>query len=514
MDSQSSPDPWPTYEIEPVSSCLRHLYVQALSIAVDCLNCRDLLGSLDGISILERAEIWVVDYYGDTRFCLGNKRSEIAGLYPDLLNTNIDPHIRLRQRQCQATKSLAIRPGPSPLATTKQEKLLAHPLLLLGGQVGPEPEPEPKTAEPFPAYMEPTLASAEEMDEIVDLRRRSPGEKPVMRVTAEDLRGSGILKVLPEFMAQIARSGGASAGQGSASRTSGLSTDPTTTSDGNCGHNGDDDGDNHQFELDEEQAQGRAHVEMEIVAGILEERGHGDGEDEEDFELAIPAAGTAPSAAVAITDAAAAAAAAAKAPPMIRALSSSDSESSSSDESSLPILQRDFDVETSLKMAAARPYLPAGRPARARSHSVSVSMPAPPTPLGPNELLSSAVETAAAAAAASRPRPRPKPILEDSETSSSGTSSEEEEETSEEEDGGGEEEGGGGDADADGMEGIEGGPPVPAPASGPSPPGRRIDYRPDEPRKRSCTETSLARDGGAGSLADRKRVRPLIEEIE
>ncbi|EJT80525.1 hypothetical protein GGTG_00521 [Gaeumannomyces tritici R3-111a-1] len=505
MDLQSSLDSWPTYEIEPVSSCLRHLYVQALSIAVDCLNCGDLLGSLDGISILERAEIWVVDYYGDTRFCLGNKRSEIVGLYPDLLNTNVDPHIRLRQRQCQAAKSLPIRPGSSPLATTKQEKLLAHPLLLLGSQVGPEPESEPKTAEPFPAYMEPTLASAEEMDKIVDLRRRPPGEKPVMRVTAEDLRGSDILKVLPEFMAQIARSGGASAGQGSASRTPGLPTDPTTTSDGNCGHNDDDDddGDNHQFELDEEQAQGRTHVEMEIVAGILEERGHGDGEDEEDFELAIPAAGTAPSATVAITDATAAAAA--KAPPMIRALSSSDSESSSSDESSLPILQRDFDVETSLKMAAARPYLPAGRPARARSHSVSVSVPAPPTPLNPNELLSSAVETAAPAV--SRPRPRPKPILEDSETSSSGTSSEEEEETSEEE-------GGGGDADADGMEGIEGGPPVPAPASGPSPPGRRIDYHPDEPRKRSCTETSLARDGGAESLSDRKRVRPLIEEIE
>ncbi|KAL8392803.1 hypothetical protein RB595_002837 [Gaeumannomyces hyphopodioides] len=505
MASQSSPDPWPTYEIQPVSSCLRHLYIQAISIAVDFLNCRDLFGSLDGISILERAEIWVVDYYGDTRFCLGDKRSELTRIYPDLLNTTVDPRLRLCQRQ--ATKSLPIRAGPSPFATAKREKLLADSLLLLGSQVGPEPEPGPKTTEPFPTYMEPTLASAEEMDEIVDLRRRPPGEKPVMRVTAEDLRGSGILKVLPEFMAQIARSGGASAGQDSASRPSGLPTDPANTGGGYYAHNGDDDDDdNHQFELDEEQAQGRTHVEMEIVAGILEERGQGDGKDQEDFELAIPPAGTAPSTTATTTTNTATA----KAPPMIRPLSSSDSESSSDDESSLPILQRNFDVGNGPKTAATHPYFAVARGARSRSHCVSISMPTPPTSLDANELLSSTVDTATS-------RPRRKPILEDSETSSSGTSSEEEggaEEEEDDDDDDGEE---GRDGDADRREGIDEGLPVPAPTPGLSPAGRidaQPDAHPDGPRKRSCTETSLARDGGVQSRSDRKRVRPLIEEIE
>ncbi|KLU88367.1 hypothetical protein MAPG_07354, partial [Magnaporthiopsis poae ATCC 64411] len=196
MASQSLPDPWPTYEIQPVSSCLRELYIQAICIAVDFLNCEDFLGSLDGINVLERAEIWVADYYGDDRFRAPDKRSELTSVYPDLLNTTVDPHLRLRRRE--AARSLPIRAGPSPFATVKQGNLLIDPLLVSESQAELEPEPEPeseaeaKTTEPFPAYMEPTLASAGEMDEIIDMRRRPPGAKPVMRVTAEDLRGTGL----------------------------------------------------------------------------------------------------------------------------------------------------------------------------------------------------------------------------------------------------------------------------------------------------------------------------------
>lgn len=90
MASQSFPDPWPTYEIQPVSSRLRELYSQAICIAVDFLNCEDLLGSLGGINILERAEIWAADYYGDARFCTRDKRSELTSIYPDLLDTTVD----------------------------------------------------------------------------------------------------------------------------------------------------------------------------------------------------------------------------------------------------------------------------------------------------------------------------------------------------------------------------------------------------------------------------------------
>lgn len=374
--------------------------------------------------------------------------------------------------------------------------------------------------------MEPTLASAEEMDEIVDLRRRPPGEKPVMRVTAEDLRGTGILKILPEFMVQIARSGGAaSAGRDAASRPSGVLIDPAILGDGGDDdenreydeHGGGDDDDDGQFELDEEQAQGRAHVEMEIVAGILEERGGEGGEDgdgdenQEGFELAIPPAGTAPSTKTAITGTATTTRA-----PMIRPLSSSESEASSSDdddESSPPILQRNFGVEDGPTTAATATD-PAGRPTRSRSHCVSVSMSTPPTSLPASEQLSNTVNAATSWPA----RPRQQPAVEDSDTSSSGTSSSEEEDGESEEDEEEDEDGEDEDEDADAIQGLDGPPlPVPIPVLGARPappPAGGIAAHPDGSRKRSCTESSLVRDAAVQGRSDRKRVRPLIEEIE
>ncbi|KLU88366.1 hypothetical protein MAPG_07353 [Magnaporthiopsis poae ATCC 64411] len=268
---------------------------------------------------------------------------------------------------------------------------------------------------------------------------------------------------------------------------------------------------------------------MEIVAGILEERREGGEDEDEDgnregFELAIPPAGTAPSATTAVTGTAATATRA----PMIRPLSSSGSEASSSsgdNESSPPILQRNFDVENGPTKAATatNPSVPAGRPTRSRSHCVSVSMPTRPTSLPANGRLSNPAN-----AAAFRPRPpQQQPVPEESETSSSGTSSEEDDEgeSEEEEEDGNEDEGNNDEDedDSDTMEDTDSPPapvpvPVPVTATGARPAPSHdggVAAIPDGSRKRSCTESSLVRDAAAvQSRSDRKRVRPLIEEIE
>ncbi|TLD27347.1 hypothetical protein PspLS_05336 [Pyricularia sp. CBS 133598] len=120
-------------------------------------------------------------------------------------------------------------------------------------------------------------------DEIVDLRARmQAASKPVMRVNRDELLASGGLfaERIPSFLAEIEKANRA-AQQGSST--------PSLDASSFAG-----------FELGENEAKDQVHVEMDIVAGILEEKqpvthtrppGAEHGDDEE-FQLAMPPAGT------------------------------------------------------------------------------------------------------------------------------------------------------------------------------------------------------------------------------
>lgn len=119
-------------------------------------------------------------------------------------------------------------------------------------------------------------------DDIVDLRTRmQAASKPVMRVNLEDLRagGGGVAGRIPAFLAELER----------ANRAQSSST-PTVDDPASSG-----------FELDEDGARDQVHVEMEIVAGILEEKKPGNSathsprsgsEESDEFSLAMPPAGS------------------------------------------------------------------------------------------------------------------------------------------------------------------------------------------------------------------------------
>lgn len=103
-------------------------------------------------------------------------------------------------------------------------------------------------SEAFPEFAEPTLASDEEIDRIINLpnRRTSPAMKPTMRVDAAMLRGSGLMSTLPEFLGQLARA--------NLELETKLATDPESV----------------RMELDDEQAASQQHVEMNLISGLIE----------------------------------------------------------------------------------------------------------------------------------------------------------------------------------------------------------------------------------------------------
>lgn len=103
-------------------------------------------------------------------------------------------------------------------------------------------------SEAFPEFAEPTLASDEELDQIVDLRTRqsSGAVKPAMRVDASMLRDSGLLRTLPEFLGQLSRAN--------------LETETMMA----------ENPDAVRLELNDEQAAAQPHLEMNLLAGLVE----------------------------------------------------------------------------------------------------------------------------------------------------------------------------------------------------------------------------------------------------
>ncbi|TLS28908.1 hypothetical protein PpBr36_01584 [Pyricularia pennisetigena] len=121
-------------------------------------------------------------------------------------------------------------------------------------------------------------------DDIVDLRARmQAANKPVMRVNRDELLANGGLfaERIPSFLAEIEKANRA---------VQQSSSTPGPDAPSSSG-----------FELGENEARDQVHVEMDIVAGILEEKqqpvthtrppGSEDGSDDE-FQLAMPPAGS------------------------------------------------------------------------------------------------------------------------------------------------------------------------------------------------------------------------------
>lgn len=102
--------------------------------------------------------------------------------------------------------------------------------------------------EAFPEFAEPTLASEDELDEIVNLRARHQpaATKPAMRVDAAALRSSGLMRTLPEFLGQLARA--------NLETETALANNPDAV----------------RLELDDDQAAGQPHVEMNLFTGLVE----------------------------------------------------------------------------------------------------------------------------------------------------------------------------------------------------------------------------------------------------
>ncbi|KAK1754648.1 hypothetical protein QBC47DRAFT_222980 [Echria macrotheca] len=159
---------------------------QGLDIALAYFNhgTRDELPKLTA-----KATAWSNKYFRGYQYA-ATRPTGLLKKFPDLFNLDIESVFRL--------------------LPVKIENQSGHPTSPEGTSIRDQRRAERQmTTEPFPTFTEPTLASDADMDEVIDLRRRLPplggNQKPIMRVDALMLRGSGLLDTLPEFLGQLAR---------------------------------------------------------------------------------------------------------------------------------------------------------------------------------------------------------------------------------------------------------------------------------------------------------------------
>ncbi|KAM7204322.1 hypothetical protein V8F33_001624 [Rhypophila sp. PSN 637] len=175
------------------------------------------------------AQKWCLKYYKGYHYA-PKRATGLLKTFPNLFNLNVEPHRRI-------TAATMKEPAHSePEGASRRELRRA--------------ERKAANSEAFPEFAEPTLASDEEIDEIVDLRPRiaaqQPRVKPNMRVDAAMLRGSGLLHQLPEFLGQLARA--------NLETETLLATNPEAV----------------RFELDENAPEDEPHIEMNLFAGVAE----------------------------------------------------------------------------------------------------------------------------------------------------------------------------------------------------------------------------------------------------
>ncbi|KAK3373875.1 hypothetical protein B0T24DRAFT_679266 [Lasiosphaeria ovina] len=180
-----------------------------------------------------KARKWSEKYYRGYPYA-SRRAIALIKAFPNLFNLNVKAYLRLTPAAMPRDMELSNQAEPenaSPRHLRRVERKVMN-------------------SEAFPEFTEPTLASPDELDEIVDLRprqRRSDLKtKPVMRVDALGLRDSGLLRHLPEFLGQLARAN--------------LETE-TLLANSPSGVG---------FELDDTTAQQQPHIEMDVYAGLVE----------------------------------------------------------------------------------------------------------------------------------------------------------------------------------------------------------------------------------------------------
>ncbi|KAL1842707.1 hypothetical protein VTJ49DRAFT_4486 [Mycothermus thermophilus] len=196
-----------------------------LDIAVEYFNLGDDAALPE---LTARARNWADRYFKGYPYA-AKRPTALLARFPNLFNLNVEPHLRLIPRAMPLPSSSEPE-GASPRELRRAERKAMN-------------------SEAFPEFAEPTLASEAEIDEIVHLHtHRKPATKPVMRVDASMLHGSGLLDTLPEFLGQLARA--------NFETETKLATNPEAV----------------RLELDDDEADTQPHIEMNVYAGLLKEK--------------------------------------------------------------------------------------------------------------------------------------------------------------------------------------------------------------------------------------------------
>lgn len=182
-------------------------------------------------SLTTRARIWADKYYRGYHYST-RRAPGLLKTFPDLFNLSIEAPLRLSPAGMTPKITHPEAEGSSLRDHRRAERRLASDV------------------EAFPQFSEPLLASDADIDQIIDLRpRQAPSDgkvKPLMRVDAAMLRGSGLMESLPEFLGQLA-----SANLEMETR---LANNPESAG----------------FELDHETAKQQPHIEMNVFSGLIE----------------------------------------------------------------------------------------------------------------------------------------------------------------------------------------------------------------------------------------------------
>ncbi|KAK0735474.1 hypothetical protein B0T21DRAFT_412096 [Apiosordaria backusii] len=186
-------------------------------------------------SLTRKAKSWADRYYKGYQYA-SKPPTVVLNQFPHLFDLNAEAHIRLEANMPVNIGSPEPESG-DPRDFRRWERKAIH-------------------TEPFPVFSEPTLASEEVLDEVINMpprRSATPHTKPNTQVDAAMLRESGLLDVLPEFLGQIARA--------NFQADTPLTRTPEAV----------------QLDLEEDAALGQAHAEVEDFNDLLEtqKRRHG-----------------------------------------------------------------------------------------------------------------------------------------------------------------------------------------------------------------------------------------------
>ncbi|KAL2263642.1 hypothetical protein VTK26DRAFT_5804 [Humicola hyalothermophila] len=181
------------------------------------------------ISALTRQAKHWADRYFRGYYYAAKPSTALQTTFPNLFNLHIPGPLRLAPAAMPSPPRSPEPEGASPRDLRRAERKAMN-------------------SEAFPEFAEPTLASDEEIDQIVHLQTRQPNgaTKPAMRVDAAMLRDSGLMRTLPEFLGQLARA--------NLETEAMLAENPDAV----------------RVELDDEEAANQPHIEMSLLAGLVE----------------------------------------------------------------------------------------------------------------------------------------------------------------------------------------------------------------------------------------------------